>query len=372
MPRLGADASVYLFDKADNMRPRRDVMDLISTTLTMPLAYVAIGGLMFNTVMIAIFALLFYACGVSCYVVGEQHERFSFETMFWLSAQTYTTVGYGSISPACNAGQVVVVLEQYTALLLSLVLSAIILTKVMKARARIRFASVLCVTVEEDHDAIDRARIVVRVANGSRYTVEHITAQMRVMLDGEKIKRLKKAGFSPQVQLPLLAEGRARMESGEHWVLTHNLNCKSPLVEVGTLDANNDGVLDEEELKEATNCVAWIDLMLTCFDPVYGQDVRFNHRYHPQDIVTYSKYRDMLRIEPLGIIDGRRHIRVINDHAFIDDIIEREPPPSPTKHRASTADDATSFTTRAGACIGQITTALTPSKVGARGGAELV
>ena len=235
MPRLGADAAVYLFDRSDNMRPRHDVMDLISTTLTMPLAtpvqlwrqlaqcakffdrqfhrhykYVAIGRLAFNTVMIAIFALLFYACGVSCYVVGEQHERFSFETMFWLSAQTYTTVGYGSISPACNAGQVVVILEQYTALLLSLVLSAIILTKVMKARARIRFASVLCVTVEEDHDAIDRARIVVRVANDSRYTVEHITAQMRVMLDGEKIKRLKKAGFSPQVQLPLLAEGRAR------------------------------------------------------------------------------------------------------------------------------------------------------------------
>ena len=88
MPRLGADAAVYLFDKADNMRPRRDVMDFISTTLTMPLGYVAIGGLAFNTVMIAIFALLFYACGVSCYVVGEQHERFSFETMFWLSAQT--------------------------------------------------------------------------------------------------------------------------------------------------------------------------------------------------------------------------------------------------------------------------------------------
>ena len=155
-------------------------------------------------------------------------------------------------------------------------------------------------------------------------------------------------------------------------MLTHNLNCKSPLVEVGTLDANNDGVLDEEELKEATNCVAWIDLMLTCFDPVYGQDVRFNHRYHPQDIVTYSKYRDMLRIEPLGVIDGRRHIRVINDHAFIDDIIEREPPPSPTKHRCSTADATPSFTTRAGACIGQISTALTPSKVNARGGAELV
>ena len=39
MPRLGADAAVYLFDPADNMGPRRDVMDLISTTLTMPLAY---------------------------------------------------------------------------------------------------------------------------------------------------------------------------------------------------------------------------------------------------------------------------------------------------------------------------------------------
>ena len=46
-------------------------------------------------------------------------------------------------------------------------------------------------------------------------------------------------------------------------------------------------------------------------------------------------------------------------------------PPSPTKHRR-TADEATSFTTRAGACIGQISTALTPSKVSARGGAELV
>ena len=39
MPRLGADAAVYLFDRSDNMRPRHDVMDLISTTLTMPLAY---------------------------------------------------------------------------------------------------------------------------------------------------------------------------------------------------------------------------------------------------------------------------------------------------------------------------------------------
>ena len=44
-------------------------------------------------------------------------------------------------------------------------------------------------------------------------------------------------------------DGRWKCELEVLGALTHNLNCKSPLVEVGTLDANNDGVLDEEELK---------------------------------------------------------------------------------------------------------------------------
>ena len=62
-----------------------------------------------------LFAAFFYAEGEACYETDE----FDFAQMIWLSVHTFTTVGFGSVFPTCAGGHLIVLAEQYVALVSS-------------------------------------------------------------------------------------------------------------------------------------------------------------------------------------------------------------------------------------------------------------
>ena len=101
------------------------------------------------------------------------------------------------------------------------------------ARAH-RFASVLCVTVEEDHDAIDRA-------SDRRPRRERLAVHGRThhgadasMLDGREDRALEEGWILASGAIAAARRGtRADGVGRAPGTTTHNLNCKSPLVEVG-------------------------------------------------------------------------------------------------------------------------------------------
>ena len=129
-------------------------------------------GFVSNLALVLVFAALFMTCGEDCYV----GDTFDFEGMFALSVHTFTTVGYGSIFPTCPGGQLLTLVETFSALMAQLVLGALVLIKVLEPHARIRFATSVLISKCDDG-----WQLQIRLANQSRYALEHGKAQLSVL-----------------------------------------------------------------------------------------------------------------------------------------------------------------------------------------------
>jgi len=345
MPALGQDEPIYEV-RAVNMQRRLEAMEVISYLLEVPLAIFVLIGLFINCLLVLVFGLLFWASGEDCYENLE--GGFNFKQMLWLSAHTYTTMG--NCCARCGSAQIMIILENYAGLLLQLVLGGVVLVKVMTPRAKLRFATNCVIAVVDQ-------RLLIRLANDTRYPLEHCSAQVRCMLDAKKVARAKKkaARVSPQIGLPLDADSKAFLATGEHWVLVHQLGPTSPLAVAGGIgkepgsarfrggsrtslaaisgysNATETNIFEQlamdtdnkefaAELEKSFDMIVWLDVMLSVFDPVYGQQVRFNKRYFASDIISHAEWEDMLKIEvaekkPDG---APKKVFVLNDHDKLD------------------------------------------------------
>ena len=117
------------------------------------------------------FACGFYAIGESCFAIEQEDKYFSFAEMVWLSVHVYSTVGFGSVYPTCAAGHLVVLLEQYVALIFSSFIIALIVAKVLQPRPRVRFSSVALIGVDTDDGVTGTA------GDGGRYLTFRIVRE---------------------------------------------------------------------------------------------------------------------------------------------------------------------------------------------------
>ena len=346
--------------KAINMRRHLEVMEVVSYLLEARFYVFVLVGLAMVFLVIVLFAGLFYACEPHCFVDLE----FTFERMLWVSANTFTTMGNPYVR--CGAGQFLVILENYAALLVQLLLGGVVLVKVMTPRAKLRFAQNCVIPVfptastrwSQAGNTDIAQRLLIRLANNTRYPLEHCTAQVRCMLDARKLPSKHRSKVSSQVRLPLDADSKAILSSGEHWVLAHSLDGVSPLVIASgvsamrsariperrsclgagpvprrTSSATNErgfnttdefDAVDPADLETAFKTIAWIDVMISAFDPVYDRQVRFNKRYFAKDIVSHADWEDMLNIETIATRENGSPalVFVVNDHNKLDKYVE--------------------------------------------------
>ena len=87
--------------------------NLVPRLLQLHPSQVVVFGACFYAFWCVLFAGLYYAVGAECY---SSDEDFNYKECLWLSIHTFSTVGYGSIYPTCVAGQLLVGVECYVAL----------------------------------------------------------------------------------------------------------------------------------------------------------------------------------------------------------------------------------------------------------------
>lgn len=70
---------------------------ILSTILNLNIPLILLFGFIISLACVSIFALIFWSIDQTCYVVGYEASGLdiTFQNMFALSAQTFTTVGYG-------------------------------------------------------------------------------------------------------------------------------------------------------------------------------------------------------------------------------------------------------------------------------------
>jgi hypothetical protein len=316
MPRL--QGTEFAFGVLNDNRNDWTFTEAISRALQIKLTTTIFFGLVVNLGIVASFGALYLAAGEDCYAFVEMDTDFGYGETFALSAHTFTTVGFGSIFPKgdCAGGQVLVVVEQYFALVTQLLLGAFILVKVMQPRATIRFATNVLFQVDDK----GVCTMLVRMVNNTRYAIEHGSANVRIqVLNGPRHPPM-------QIEIPLASGAKTRLNAGENWVLQHVFDTKSPLeVAIPTAaEVPEGGVFSDAQLEDFFKVLAWVDVSLFFVDPVYGVDVRFLRRYWKSEVTTYAKFADMTQVVPSKKReDGSvATLMIKSDHANLDSIVE--------------------------------------------------
>ena len=130
-------------------------LEYIRNLLTLPLWLGSLLAFVFYVVIVALFALLYYAGGDECTSAsitptedGKAVTGVDFFDCWQLSLHTLSTVGYGSTFPVSNYCSIVSLCESFVSLLLAATLTGMIFSVIVRPRLRLRFGKT-AVFVEE-------------------------------------------------------------------------------------------------------------------------------------------------------------------------------------------------------------------------------
>lgn len=227
----------------------------------------------------AAFALAFLACGPGA-LEGVQNLGTGFARAFFFSVETFSTIGFGNITPVGLAANVVMTAEALLGLLWVAMATGLLFARFSRPTARILFSRTAVVSPYRGITAL-----MFRVANGR--TNQLIDLQARVMLshfvtvDGRKVRKFDN----------LTLERAEVMFFPLSWTIVHPIDETSPL---RGLDADAVRAVDAELL-----------ILLSGIDETFSQTVHTRTSYKPDEIVWNARFAGIFDSpkegEPLAI-----------------------------------------------------------------------
>ena len=238
------------------------------------------------------FAFLYLAGGdcINARVPGSFLEAFSF------SVQTFSTIGYGTMSPTTPWAHGVVFVESFVGLIGVALVTGLCFAKFARPQARVTFSSALTVSHRDG-----RPVLAFRMANERNSRIIDAHAQVYVLVEettaeGERMRRF----------YPLHLERERSPIFLLTWTVFHHLDGNSPLAGI-TADTV------EERF------VALIAIVMGT-DDAFVQSVHAQHYYLPSDFRFDHRFVDVVDLsddgrivvhhdrlhdtEPLGAADG--------------------------------------------------------------------
>jgi len=218
-----------------------------------------------NSLCVILFALLFYTFGGSCYLLSAP---FSFLQMLWLSIHVFSTVGFGSDSPAgtCAGPQLLVFLEHFVGLIDVAIFTAVILSKLMQPYPDpVRFSKKFLISNEEDGKWL-----TFRIVRCSPHQLRDCELSVRCGIASRAEGIV--TGCTEEA-LPLHCAFKSNLET---WCVRHQINVSSPL--------------SQQRFKD----LAYMNVTLKVFDTASVQEVRLYHNYAPwTDMVCNARFETM-------------------------------------------------------------------------------
>lgn len=226
----------------------------------------------------------------------------SFADAFFLSVQTFGTIGYGYLAPKTDWANAVVALEGLVGLLSTALVTGLVFARFARPTARVMFSRFAVVTRR------DGARTLqFRVANerGNQIAEAQIAislSQNEVTAEGEKIRRIYDI-------TPVRSRNNLFVYT---WTVVHVIDANSPLAKFDAA-ALNAGA-------------ATIILSMTGLDDVLSQVVHARHIYRADEILWGHRLVDILEQRE----DGRRVVDYTRFHDVEPDPLSLAPiPPAP-------------------------------------------
>jgi inward rectifier potassium channel len=257
-------------------RGRYHAHDAYQRLITMPTGQFVLLTLSALGLVILLFAWSYVLIGVEHLrgvEVGTPSQNF-LHTLFF-SVQTFTTVGYGAISPDGTAASVLASLESITGIIMAALTTALLYGRFSRPRARILFTRTAIISRRPD----GTPTLQFRIANLSRSTLVELRALMLVQFTDAE-------GNRSYHDLPL--ERDSVYFFPLNWTIVHDITPDSPLHGLTAQDL-------------AARCTELL-ILIKGYDDTFAQDVHARSSYRFDEIQWHRRYRRAYTIEDNGQI----------------------------------------------------------------------
>ncbi|HVR11743.1 MAG TPA: ion channel [Thermoanaerobaculia bacterium] len=220
----------------------------------------------------AVFGLAYLACGPEALHGAQASEMGGSEFLraFFFSVQTFATIGYGHISPAGLAANLLVTVEALAGLLIFALATGLLFARFSRPTARIVFS--------------DRA-LIAPYQGGAAFEFRIVNSRSNQLLEVECQVLFTQLGGQGKIGMrqfvPLALERRKVTFFPLSWTIVHAIDAASPLHGLGYDDL------------VATN--AEFLVVLTGFDETFSQTVHTRSSYKPAEIVWGASFKNMYK-----------------------------------------------------------------------------
>lgn len=248
---------------------------------------------------IAIMAVTLYYLAINCVFAAfylldpdciSNARPGSYSDAFFFSVQTLLTVGYGNMTPHNLYGNILTVIEAWTGVVSTAVVTGLIFTKFSRPTSRVLFSQKAVVTSRDGKPCL-----MFRLANerGNHIAEAHIRVALvrdEMTIEGEEVRRFYELKLTRDYNLLFFLT----------WTVVHTIDEESPLY------GHNHDSLRAQEMQ--------IVISLNGHDSTFAQSIYTRHSYSAEDVVFGARFKDILSRS----VNGIRQI----DYQFFHDIEE--------------------------------------------------
>jgi len=235
--------------------------------------------LLFYGIINFFFALIYAIIGVEHFNGIENADDISnFSQLFYFSAQTFTTVGYGAISPKGSLANLVASLEAMAGLMTFALATGLVYGRFAKPSTKILFSPNALIAPYQDGKSLQFRIVNSRKSELIELEVQTTLAWLEDDGKGNMVRRF----------YPLELEVSKINFFPLNWTLVHALNEKSPLYGKTA-----------EDLKKSDMEVL---IIIKAYDDIYFQVVYTRYSYKYYEIIWNAKFTTMFHVSPSGHI----------------------------------------------------------------------
>ena len=209
--------------------------------------------------------------------IGEGSQMHRFLNTFFFSVQTFTTVGYGVISPQGLPANIISSLEAMSGWLFFALVSGLLFGRFSKPTTRILFSRSAIITPAQPFP-----QLMFRIVNKRNNLLMELEAKVLLMVVNESDNEHSRQYFGLKLTTPNLNFFTLP------WTLVHEVNESSPLYGKTPTDLEN---TDAEIL-----------ILITGFDDTFSQEVHARYSYRFEEIVWGATFLPAYDIDHKGEI----------------------------------------------------------------------
>jgi len=255
---------------------------------------IAVKGKHLALVILGVYVLINCAFGFIYYMIGARNfggldyssEFQKFMSLFYFSAQTITTLGYGHIYPISNAASIAAAFESLLGLLTFAIATGILFGRFSRPRAHILYSKNVLIAPYEDITGL-----MFRVTNMKQYELIECEASLTLTMNNAE------TGKREFFNLPL--EINKINFLALSWTIVHPINAESPLFDIG---------VKELEYRDAE-----ILILIKGINDTFSQTVYSRYSYKAESFVERAKFKPLKQeVNRRGIL----RISVTDIHHF--------------------------------------------------------